>query len=187
MIAPDFAAQAHSMTRLDISTGIRFDEFRATFEAAAPAPDGPAVLQIIADHGDWDDVRVQAAANAPYGLMIYATIDATLLFALAGHRTKAVGYLLGNHIVAERMFCHDAKAMLYAPLRVLIHSDANDNAVFSIDHPSSAFGSLGIHEINVVGEELDHKVAALLHAIGVDAHAAFAIQNHEHEAHPAND
>jgi len=187
MINPDFAAQAHSMTRLDISTGIPFDEFRAAFESAAPRPDGPAILQIIADNGDWDDVRAQAAANAPYGLMIYATIDATLLFTLAGHRAKAVGYLLGNHVVAERMFRLDAKAMLYAPLRVLIHSDAEDNAVFSIDQPSSAFGSLGIPDISVVGEELDHKAAALLHAIGVDAHAAFAIQNHEQEAHPANE
>jgi hypothetical protein len=184
MINPDFAAQAHSMTRLDIPTGIPFDEFRAAFESAVPRPDGPAILQIVAHNGDWDDVRAQAAANAPYGLMIYATIDAT---SLAGHRAKAVGYLLGNHVVAERMFRHDAKAMLYAPLRVLIHSDAEDNAVFSIDQPSSAFGSLGIPDISVVGEELDHKVAALLQAIGVDAHAAFAIQNHEQEARPAND
>jgi hypothetical protein len=73
------------------------------------------------------------------------------------------------------MYRHDARALLYAPLRVLIHSDAEDNAVFSIDQPSTVFVSLGVPDITVVGEELDQKVAALLQAIGVDAQAAFGI------------
>jgi hypothetical protein len=106
---------------------------------------------------------------------IYATIDATPLYELAGHRIKTVEYLLGNLVVAETMYRHDARALLYAPLRVLIHSDAEDNAVFSIDQPSTVFVSLGVPDITVVGEELDQKVAALLQAIGVDAQAAFGI------------
>jgi hypothetical protein len=176
MTEVDFRSEAHSMTRLDISTGMPFDDFRTAFESAAPAPDGLAVRQIIADKGRWDEVRAQAEANAPYALMIYATIDATPLYELAGHRIKTVEYLLGNLVVAETMYRHDARALLYAPLRVLIHSDAEDNAVFSIDQPSTVFVSLGVPDITVVGEELDQKVAALLQAIGVDAQAAFGIQ-----------
>ena len=175
MTSTAFWAHAHSMTRLDISTGMPFDEFRAAFERAAPAPDTRAVLQIVADKGTWNDVQTQAAANAPYGLMIYWTIDAAP-FTLAGHHTKAVEYLLGNHVIAERMFRHDPRALLYAPMRVLIHSDTNGNAIISMDQPSSVFGGLGVPEITAVGEELDRKVATLLQAIGVDARAAFGIQ-----------
>ena len=68
------------------------------------------------------------------------------------------------------------RALLRAPLRVLVHGDAEGNAVFSMDQPSTAFGSLGVPEITAAGEELDLKVATLLDAIGVDAWAAFGIQ-----------
>jgi uncharacterized protein (DUF302 family) len=161
------------MTRLDISTGMPFDEFRAAFEKAAPAFDVEPVARITADGGSWDDVRAAVADNAPNGLMIYATIDATPLLTVAGHRTKAVEYLLGNHVIAESMFRHDPKALLYAPLRILVHEDSDGNALFSIDQPSTAFGGLGIAEVTEVGKGLDRRVAALLNVVGVDADEAF--------------
>jgi hypothetical protein len=58
-------------------------------------------------------------------------------------------------------------------LRVLIYADADGNAVFSMDRPSSAFGSLGIAEVTKVAEGLDRKVANLLRVTGVDADQAF--------------
>jgi hypothetical protein len=106
---------------------------------------------------------------APHGLIRYATIDTTAMMSLAGHTTKAVEYLLGNHVIAESMFRHDPRALLYAPLRILMFSDAGGNAVFSLDQPSTAFGSLGIDEVTRVGLGLDDKVAALLTFLGVDA------------------
>jgi hypothetical protein len=57
---------------------------------------------------------------------------------------------------------------------MLIYSDADGNAVFSMDQPSNAFGSLGIAEVTKVGEGLDRKVVNLLRVVGVDAEQAFA-------------
>jgi hypothetical protein len=105
--------------------------------------------------------------------MIYSLIDGDELMSLAGHRTHSVEYLLGNHTIAETMFRHDPRALLYAPLRVLVYSDADGNAVFSMDQPSTAFGSLGIAEVSQVGRGLDEKVANLLRVIGVDPGNAF--------------
>jgi hypothetical protein len=45
--------------------------------------------------------------------------------------------------------------------------------VFTIDKPSSTFGSLGIACATKAGEELDRKVANLLRVIGVGADEAF--------------
>jgi hypothetical protein len=163
----------HSMTRIDLSTGMAFDEFRAAFESAAPPVDRDAVLRIAAEGGTWDDVLAAAAANAPHDLMVYAVIDADELLSLAGHSTRAVEYLLGNHTIAETMFRHDPRALLYAPLRVLVYSDANGDAVFTMDKPSTAFGSLGIAAVTEVGLGLDRKVANLLRVIGVDPGSAF--------------
>jgi Domain of unknown function DUF302 len=169
----DSRTYAHSMTRVDVHTGTPYPEFRAAFEKAAPPFDPKSVRRIIAAAGSWDDVLAAAAANAPNDLMVYAVIDADELLVLAGHSTRAVEYLLGNHTIAETMFRHDAKALLYAPLRVLVYSDSDGNAVFSMDQPSSAFGSLGIPEVTEVGLSLDRKVANLLRVIGVDPGEAF--------------
>jgi len=169
-----FHREQHVMTRVDVSTGVPFAEFIAALETAAPPVDRAAVLAIVESGGDWDDVLAAAAKNAPNELMVYAKIDATELFTVAGHHTRAIEYLIGNHVIAETMFRHDPKAMLYAPLRMLVHSDADGNAIFTMDQPGPAFGSLGIDEVSKVGEGLDRKVVNLLRVIGIDAEQAFA-------------
>jgi uncharacterized protein (DUF302 family) len=161
------------MMRVDVFSGVGFDEFLTAFEAAAPPFDPVPMQRIVETGGTWDEVRTKVAENAPNELMVYAKIDATALLGVAGHDVKAVEYLLGNHVIAETMFRHDPKALLYAPLRVLVYSDPDGNAVFSMDRPGSAFGSLGIAEVTEVGLSLDRKVANLLRVIGVDPGEAF--------------
>jgi hypothetical protein len=56
---------------------------------------------------------------------------------------------------------------------VLVYADADGNAVFSMDQPSAAFGSLGIAAVTRGGQDLDRKVANLLRVIGIDASQAF--------------
>jgi Domain of unknown function DUF302 len=171
----NYSVVPHTMNRIDIATGVEFDEFIAAFEKAAPPFDPASVAAIVARDGSWDEVLAAAAINAPNELMVYAKIDGLPLLCLAGHTTKAVEYLLGNHTIAETMFRHDPRALLYAPLRLLIYADGEGNAVFSMDQPSAAFGSLGIADVTKVGEGLDRKVVNLLRLIGVDASQAFGV------------
>lgn len=168
-----FHREQHDMTRVDISTGVPFDQFVAALEEAAPPVDRPAFAKIAESGGGWDDVLAAAAKNAPNELMVYAKIDATELFSVAGHCTRAIEYLIGNHVIAETMFRHDPKALLYAPLRMLVYSDGDGDAIFTMDQPGPAFGSLGIDEVAKVGQGLDRKVTNLLRVIGVDAERAF--------------
>jgi uncharacterized protein (DUF302 family) len=163
----------HAVTRIDIPTGMGFDAFCDAFESLAPLFDGAAIERITAGGGSWDDVRAAVTANAPNGLMVFASIDAGPLMAAAGHRTHATEYLLGNHVVAETMFRHNPLALLYAPLRILVYSDDRDQAVFSLDQPSTLFASLGDSRITQVGHDLDTKVIDLLALLGIDAAAAF--------------
>jgi uncharacterized protein (DUF302 family) len=172
-MAVGYHREPHGMTRVDIATGIPFEQFVAALEQAAPPVDQTVLGRIAANGGNWDEVEAAAAENAPNGLMTYAKIDARGYFRLAGHQTPAIEYLIGNHVIAETMFRHDAKAMLYAPLRMLVYGDADGNAVFTMDQPGPAFGSLGIAEVAEVGRELDRKVVNLLRVSGVDAEKAF--------------
>jgi uncharacterized protein (DUF302 family) len=163
----------HDVTRIDLPTGMPFDAFCDAFESLAPLFDGAAIERLTTGGGSWDDVRAAVTANAPHGLMIFASIDAGPLMAAAGHRTKAIEYLLGNHVVAETMFRHSPLALLYAPLRILVHSDDRGDAVFTLDQPSTLFASLADPRITQVGHDLDTKVADLLSLMGIDAAAAF--------------
>ena len=52
------------------------------------------------------------------------------------------------------MFRHDPNAMLYAPPRVLLYSNAEDEAVFGLDQPSTVFSGLGTDEISTVALRL---------------------------------
>ena len=67
------------------------------------------------------------------------------------------------------MFRHDPLTLLYAPLRMLVHSDDAGNAILSLDQPSTSFGSLADPRITAVGRELDDKVRGLLQAMGIEA------------------
>jgi len=165
----------HVVTRLDIPTGMPFDVFCDAFESLAPIFNSAAIERITAGGGSWDDVCAAVDENAPNGLMIFASLDAGPLMVAAGHQTRATEYLLGNHVVAERMFRYSPLALLYAPLRVLVHGDARDEAVFSLDQPSTLFASLHDPRITQVGRELDQKVNTLLSLMDIDAAAAFVI------------
>jgi len=86
---------------------------------------------------------------------------------LAGDAGRCTAYMMGNHVIAERIYRHDPTVMLYAPLRTVIYTDADDLAWFAIDQPSTVFASFSDPAITTVGLELDAKLASLLDALGV--------------------
>lgn len=162
------------MVRVDIATVVPFDQFQAAFEQAAPWVDMAALTRIVEAGGEWRDIVAAAEANAPNGLMIYWRVDATPVLRVAGHDGHAVEYLLGNHVLAESMYRHDHRAMLYAPLRVLLHDDDDGNAIFSLDRPSTVFAGLNHPAVAEVGVAIEREVAALLHVLDVDTDGALA-------------
>jgi hypothetical protein len=56
--------------------------------------------------------------------------------------------------------------MLYAPLRTAIYEQRDRSARFTIEQPSTQFGSFNNPAITEVGRELDNKVALLLEHLG---------------------
>jgi uncharacterized protein (DUF302 family) len=160
-------ATVNTVTRLDIPTGQNFDEFVSAFEAAVPQFDLTRIQQLVEQHGTWEDVERVVAENGPNGFVIFGTIDGRMLMSLAGHKRRAIQYLMGNHIYAERMYRHHPDAVLYAPLRVLVHEADDGTAVFVLDQPSTVFAGLGTAEITAVARELDAKVADLLTLLDV--------------------
>ncbi|MDT5069623.1 MAG: hypothetical protein QOK02_5778 [Mycobacterium sp.] len=155
---------AHVVNRLVIDTDDTFDAVRKRFEYLVPALDFAELTDVIKT-GDLSRVQQYTTAHAPHSFVNFWTFDPTPMMALAGHRTRAVTYMVGNNVIVETMYRHDPGVMLYAPLRTEIYEDAAGRVHLGIDQPSTKFASFGDPRIARVGAQLDTKLAALLRLI----------------------
>lgn len=142
--------------------------FQRSYEAIVPDVPLDRVTALVQGGAPWSEMLELIESSAPHGFLIYARNDLHPLMQAAGDDADCIAYLMGNHTIAEQMFRHDPRAMLYAPLRTVIWEDSTGGAWFTADQPSTQFGSLGIPEVSKVGVELDRKLAALLQALDVD-------------------
>ncbi len=159
------STHTRTVRRLVIDIDASFDDFLARYEEAVPFYDLTGRLPHFTD---WDAVVADAERAAPdRGFLRFATIDASPGFSIAGHKARAVIYLMGNHTIAETMYRHDPGILLYAPLRLCLYEDHDGGAHLSVDQPSDQFGSFGHPDITATGRMLDTKLAALLKGLGV--------------------
>ena len=157
----------HTVVRFNIPVDDGFDSFRDRYEANVPNFDLASFSGMIARRAPWDEVVRQTAGVAPHGFLSYWKADVGPVMSLAGVEGKCTTYLMGNHVIALRMFRVDPAAMLYAPLRTLIYRAKTGETRFAVDQPSTSFGSLGSDDIAQVGREIDEKLAELLEALGI--------------------
>jgi uncharacterized protein (DUF302 family) len=151
----------HEVVRIDVPLKGTFDQATQLYESIAPQKDFARVHQLVDAQASWDQVLEQVAENAPHGFMIYWRLPDTPLMRLAGDDYPFIGYLMGNHTVAQRMFHYDPAMMLHAPLRTVIY-DRGDGSRFATDIPSSIFASYGDPRITEVDRDLDRRLAHLL-------------------------
>jgi hypothetical protein len=163
---------SHQVDRLTIKINDSFDGFRNRYEQAVPVFQRERFDSLIERGVDWKTVLEATAENAPHDFILYWSHDFTSLMRLAGDRGRCVEYLLGNHTIAQRMYRYNPAILLYAPLRTAIVEDANGATWFTVDQPSTRFGSFNTPQIAEVGIELDRKLAALLEYLDAPVPAA---------------
>lgn len=153
---------SHRVDRLTIQIDDSFDGFRNRYEQAVPRFQSDRFDSLVERRVDWQTILEATVENAPYHFILYWSHDFTSLMGLAGDRGRCVEYLMGNHTIAQKMYRHNPAILLYAPLRTAIVEDADGATWFTVDQPSTRFGSFNTPQITKVGIELDHKLAALL-------------------------
>ncbi len=165
---PDMHTEITEYTadRFSIPMAQPFDEVVAAFELAVPPLDQTSLTEALARHRDWDTVETWTEQHAPRGFIRYWRNEPTALMAIAGHRSSCVSYLVGNHVVAERMYRFDPRVLGLAPFRVTISQRPGDPVLLTADVPSASFGSFGDGRITAVAHGLDREFAELLIALG---------------------
>lgn len=142
-------------------------EFQTHYEAAVPPVSVDAVAELVSRKAPWHDMVDLVERSAPHGFLTYFRNDVHPVMALAHDSPHCVSYLMGNHVIAERMFRYDPRVMLYAPLHTAIWEDNDGDSWFTTDQPSTLFASFKVEEITQIGVELDRKLAALLEYLEV--------------------
>ena len=143
-------------------------EFQQRYEQAVPANPVREIDALVQRGASWAEVIETHSELAAHGFLIYWRNDVRGVMELANDDNDCIAYLMGNVTIAEQMFRHDPRAMLYAPLRTVIWEDAHKRAWFTVEQPSMQFDSFGIPAVSAVGVELDRKLAALLEALRVE-------------------
>jgi hypothetical protein len=163
----------HSATRISVAPDLSYDMLIARFESTVP----PLPLAHMQEHlnaGNVAAVRTLLEKGSPVGVYVFYALDATPFMAAAGHAGKAKSYLVGNPLIAEKMFAHDPGAMLYAPRRSLNHADKDHTAHLTLDRPSDLFASFGNPDIAATGTYLDAAVANVLSTMEIAVPSALS-------------
>lgn len=154
----------YTTRRIDLVLPRPYAESVRRYEQLVPAIDR-ARFGVLAT---WDAVREQAEINAPHGFMIYWKTDVTGDMATSPSGWKCAEYLMGNHVIAQRMYHHNPAVMLHAPLHTVLYADPEGRTHFAVDQPSSHFASYGDPDIAEVGHYLDRLLADLLALLGAE-------------------
>jgi hypothetical protein len=154
----------HPTRRLVVALPRPYDEAREQYESLVPEVDLARHLRAAS----WQAAIELAESNAPHGFMRYHRSDITAAMTGSPSRWNATQYLMGNHIIAERMFRHDPSVMLHAPLRTLLYTDPDGGTRLAVDQPSLLFASYENPDIADVGRELDALLGRLITLLGGD-------------------
>jgi len=96
-------------------------------------------------------------------LILFNIIEHGELLRLEGITgTKAKQYQLGNPHMAARMTALNISSGLYAPLRILVHENAQGKVQIEYDLPSSVFAQFNDPQITAVSKLMDSKLEKLL-------------------------
>ncbi|MGQ0463882.1 MAG: DUF302 domain-containing protein, partial [Sporichthyaceae bacterium] len=165
--AAEPAAGEHSARRISVAPGLAYEKLVKRFEKTVPVLP-VAKMQAAVAGKDKKGLVALLAKGSPLGMYLSWSLDITPFMAVAGHAAKAKSYLMGNPLLASKMYAHDSGVMLYAPLRLLVHTGADGAAQLTFDRPSDLFGSFSSAEIAAVGKEIDAKVAGVLRAMKLE-------------------
>ena len=95
-------------------------DFQHRYEQAVPLLPATEVDAMVERGASWTEMLGYIDSVAANGFLIYWRSDIHRMMRLAGDKARCFAYLMGNHTIAERMFRHDPRVMLYAPLRTAI-------------------------------------------------------------------
>lgn len=148
--------------RMEFDSTSTFEALAAALEQKVPAADFGRFRELVTSRATASEVERQVQSMVgDLGFVILGKVDQGPLVSLLGRPKKLTTYLIGNPVLANRMFERHPAVGLYAPVRVTIYEDHEARCHFSYDRPSTLLAQFEDGEIRAVGQLLDEKLAEL--------------------------
>lgn len=159
--------QPLTVEHIRISSNRSFDEVKATLESRLQTYDVARLIPFM-QKGDIAGARAELEkVGSPTGLSILYSLNHGGALAMeGGGPRRAVGYGIGNVLVANSMTKHSLAAGLYAPVRVVLYEASDGTAAIEYDRPSSMFALFKDAAIDSVAKRLDVVLSDVLKDIG---------------------
>ncbi len=167
MINNDVHIVTRPVRHVTICTGRPWAEFRADYERTVPSFDRLEAVGVVLSGGGCEAIKSLSAATAVHGFVNFFRFDPSPVMATNGNTGHAVTYLTGNIVEAEVGFREQPGCFLYVPLRVVIASDDDGQAMLAFDHPADLFDAYGDNKLDAVGAKFARLFAALLEELRV--------------------
>lgn len=155
---------AHHMEveRVDVISTKPFAEVVTTLEQHVPIADMPAILKMITSRLTAQEIeRTIGGMVGELGFLVLAKLDQGPLVSLLGKPKKMTLYLIGNPVLANRMYEQHTAVGLYAPLRVSVYEDYDSKCHLTYERPSTLLEQFQNEEVRAVARLLDQKMESL--------------------------
>ncbi len=148
--------------RMEVDSRRFFEDLATALEARVPAADPAVFRELVTSGASAAEIeRKVSSLVGELGFVTLAKVDPGPLVSRLGRPKKLTTYLIGNPVIANRMFERHPAVGLYAPVRAAIYEDHEGRCHFSYDRPSTQLAQFDDGETRAVGRMLDEKLAEL--------------------------
>ncbi len=149
--------------RIEATSTKTFQDTIAAFEQRVPIADFSAFDRLVAAGANTQEIQgVVNSTVGDLGFLILAKLDQGPLVSLMGKDKKMTVYLIGNPILANRMYEKNPAIGVYAPLRVLVYEGNDGKTRVTYDLPSALLGQFEDNDVTFVAHMLDEKMSSLI-------------------------
>lgn len=145
-----------------------YHEVVADFEQTVPLVNLARMDELVDTGADSQAVTVAIKEMTGESQLVrfYRVRTGDLFSVLGGTRVESVKYLVGNALIAQRVFTHGLTAGLHVPFVLTIYGDAG-NTIMEYFQPSSFLAHVSTDpEVTAIGQRLDGLMADLIHKLG---------------------
>jgi uncharacterized protein (DUF302 family) len=163
---PTMTTTRFEVERFDYPSAKPFEEVIVAIEQKVPGADLAKLSQLVVAQAPTREIEEAVCAMVgDLGFMHFAKLDQGPLVSLLGKRKRMTVYLLGNPVLANRMFEHRPEMGLYAPLRASVSEDDRGVSHFTYDRPSTLLRQFNHEVIKAVAQMLDDRLSKLAECV----------------------
>ncbi len=159
-----------TVERLEVDCEKSFEDLTTSLERRIPAANFATFDRLASSQATAEKIQAEVRSmTGDLGFSILAKIDQGPLVSLLGRPKKMSTYLIGNPVLANRMYERHPAVGVYAPLRASIYEDQQGRRHFTYDRPSTLLAQFDDAEISAVAKILDEKMADLANELAEGA------------------